>query len=939
MNMHRECSACGHDDLTVTGLSQHLAKSHDPRCQALYSQSRSQTNNEAEFAMDGADEFEGDYHGIYNEDELEWPAEQATDSDLDEATDNDLDDDFLFEPEWEAPLLPHAEQDHSLLDDTPAFEHDKLEDVQWNARQDVEERAQGQHGFVVEPYPDPCTGQRILHDSVDHAANAAYMAHLTDDENIYYPFTSKIEWEVARWAKLRGSSLTVFLDLLSIDGVKYLFVCFTSIQLTANSTRLSLYGDPDFARYLTFTPEHHYADEDQTVCLFHDMNTGKWWWNTQKKLDQQCPGGTIIPIIISTDKTQVTLFCNKTAYPIYLTIGNIPKDIRRKPSLGSHILLAYLPTTQLEHITNKASCCRSIANLYHACLSRVLTPLQHAGLEGVNMRSSDGALRCCHPLFASFVGDYPEQLLATGIKFGECPKCDVDADNMGSNTVPLHLQKLSEVLDALAALDQGNLTFVHACAAVGIKPVIHPFWENLPFANIFQAVTPDVLHQLYQGLVKHLLGWLSAACGAAEIDARCRRLPPNHHIRLFSKGITTLSRVSGTEHAQMCRFLLGIIIDIRLPNNLNTGCLLRAVRGLLDFLYLAQYLCHSSETLQSLDEALDIFHANKLIFIDLGIRNNFNLPKLHAARHYPLMIALFGTTDNYNMEYTERLHIDLTKDAYRAMNHKDEFAQMTCWLERREKILCHQKYVSWRLADGHQSNPYHPRPPDMTFSREQVMTKHPSAKAVSLQKLVEDYGATHFRKALACYIAQQSRGNHSAPLRGQALDWRSVDACDHGEARVTLDCVHAKPQRRLGSRLVAHQSNTALVRLGADTHDLQGLRVGQIQVIFSLPPKSIPLFFPPMVRVPTHLAYVEWFTPFSPAPDRNSGLFKLSRSLCGGDRVTSIVSVADIERSVHLIPRFGVTAPRDWTSDTVLEDCDTFWFNPYIDRHTFSKFR
>ena len=88
-----------------------------------------------------------------------------------------------------------------------------------------------------------------------------------------------------------------------------------------------------------------------------------------------------------------------------------------------------------------------------------------------------------------------------------------------------------------------------------------------------------------------------------------------------------------------------------------------------------------------------------------------------------------------------------------------------------------------------------------------------------------------------------------------------------------------------------------------------GVRVGQVQAIFALPPKSIPLLFPPTVRIPTHLAYVEWFTPFPSAPDRNSGLYKLSRSLHGGDTVASIVSVSDIEHSVHLIPRFGVMAP------------------------------
>lgn len=82
---------------------------------------------------------------------------------------------------------------------------------------------------------------------------------------------------------------------------------------------------------------------------------------------------------------------------MYLTIGNILKELRHKPSSGSHILLAYLPTSRLEHIPNKASCCRAIANLYHVCLCCVLALLKSAGSEGISMHSSDGARRHCHP--------------------------------------------------------------------------------------------------------------------------------------------------------------------------------------------------------------------------------------------------------------------------------------------------------------------------------------------------------------------------------------------------------------------------------------------------------------------------------------------------------------------------------------------------------------
>lgn len=300
------------------------------------------------------------------------------------------------------------------------------------------------------------------------------------------------------------------------------------------------------------------------------------------------------------------------------------------------------------------------------------------------------------------------------------------------------------------------------------------------------------------------------------------------------KGITGLSRVSGAEHAQICCFLLGVIIDARLPGNMSSTRLLRAVRGLLDFLYLAQYPCHSSETLPLLDEALTLFHDNKQIFVDLGIRNHFNLPKLHATRHYISMIRFFGTTDNYNTEYTERLHINLAKDAYRATNHKDEFIQMTQWLERKEKIVRHAKFIHWRL---HNNTPHHPRPrpASLSFDRTQTLAKHPSAKAVPFRTLISDYGATYFREALARYIAQQNHlGESLSRTRLEALaanvhlpfhsvavyhkiKWLSVDARGHGDPLVTVDSVHVMPcrtgTRRKNDALPA-RFDTALINNG-----------------------------------------------------------------------------------------------------------------------------
>src|SRR5438477_11325021 len=135
----------------------------------------------------------------------------------------------------------------------------------------------------------------------------------------------------------------------------------------------------------------------------------------------------------------------------------------------------------------------------------------------------------------------------------------------------------------------------------------------------------------------------------------------------------------------MCRILLGLLVDLRLPDNQSPARLISAVRALLDFLYLAQYPVHTSKTLSNLSDALDRFHANKDVFIDLGIQNNFKIPKLHSLQHYVSSIKLFSTTDNYNTQATDRLHIDYEKEAYRATNTKDEYLQMILWLERTEK--------------------------------------------------------------------------------------------------------------------------------------------------------------------------------------------------------------------------------------------------------------
>jgi len=71
------------------------------------------------------------------------------------------------------------------------------------------------------------------------------------------------------------------------------------------------------------------------------MNTGDWWWDTQ---DQLPDGVTIMPVICASDKTHLTnLSGDQHAWPLYLTINNIRKDIRRTPQKRACILVGLIP--------------------------------------------------------------------------------------------------------------------------------------------------------------------------------------------------------------------------------------------------------------------------------------------------------------------------------------------------------------------------------------------------------------------------------------------------------------------------------------------------------------------------------------------------------------------------------------------------------------------
>jgi hypothetical protein len=297
-------------------------------------------------------------------------------------------------------------------------------------------------------------------------------------------------------------------------------------------------------------------------------------------------GATVAPVIISTDKMQLTQFSgNKTAYPVYLTLGNIPRTLRRKPTQQACILIAYLSVSKTVgvELTKKQKSSR-IQQLFHDSMHIVLELLKEPGKKGMEVVFGDGRVWMVHPLLACYVADYPKQCLVMCTKYGTCPKCNLREREIGGRrsgrwcTQRDTLKVINEAVSASTSMSG----FQQSCKSHLISgATTRPFWQGFPLCDIHLAIMPDILHQLYQGVVKHLTNWCSSLMSEKELDSCICTLPPCFGVHHFKKGWSELAQVSGKEHKDMARILLGCIVG-KVPS-----CVMTCYRALLDFIYIA----------------------------------------------------------------------------------------------------------------------------------------------------------------------------------------------------------------------------------------------------------------------------------------------------------------------------------------------------------------
>jgi hypothetical protein len=219
------CPGCN-KSFSINAWSIHLAQSKNPQCHAIYNQQNAylpgadDVNNVADAVPTMLTDHDGDQFmsndlvdDYTNNDDSQWP--DATPDHLSSESSSDESEDWTEEPPtWEP---PRSATSPSLVpsDNTDEDEHGRV--LTGQERKEAEGKLWSKP-FISE-FPSARAGEWVEEER--RSGYEGYKETLGSDatDNLYTPFNSKMDWEFARWAKLRGVGSTSATELMGIEGV------------------------------------------------------------------------------------------------------------------------------------------------------------------------------------------------------------------------------------------------------------------------------------------------------------------------------------------------------------------------------------------------------------------------------------------------------------------------------------------------------------------------------------------------------------------------------------------------------------------------------------------------------------------------------------------------------------------------------------------------
>ncbi|CAI5479657.1 unnamed protein product [Closterium sp. Yama58-4] len=424
---------------------------------------------------------------------------------------------------------------------------------------------------------------------------------------------------------------------------------------------LELLGNPANAKGFVLFPR---TETSGAGRVYTTPESAIFWEETQKAAEEQFgPGAVVVPLIISSDATNLSGNERTKVWAVYVSLANIP--LRRRWLDCAKILLALLPfpPTRMTPAEKTA--------LFQAAMKVVLADLIVASHTGMAATDPTGVPRFVVPLLFEYVADYPEtckvsctQQLGSAMPCSLCYVSRAHLGDMGREQAQLRTVEKQEelVADMLQAKSHATLL---------IPSFLWDFnFSRTIWGNTYFSMLPDILHAIYIGFFVYIEDSLCGTSTPAEIkDERMTALYPE--ARLVGIGVPCSGKfwLSGanftaSEHGTVMMIAPFVVENQVLPIQA------RALVGVLEWhesFVRAPY--HMDRSLTEFDEnTRRMMQAVQAVFPRDAY--GWNLLKIHLLTHMPDAVRRAGLPKEYSAAAYENAHIRTCKLPYRASNHR-----------------------------------------------------------------------------------------------------------------------------------------------------------------------------------------------------------------------------------------------------------------------------
>ncbi|CAB4438348.1 unnamed protein product [Rhizophagus irregularis] len=404
--------------------------------------------------------------------------------------------------------------------------------------------------------------------------------------------------------------------------------------------------------------------EDGQERSYSEMFNCNWW----KQAVNHAPyGSKIVPIILYSDATTLDHFGKSSRHPIFVTIGNIPTNLRNKPE--SKALVGLIPILESsKQMKETKEFRKAIRITFHKCFEILLAPIRVQHQTGIQLKVGNSYVWCTM-IVAMILGDWPENgkycLTYGGSKCkNPCHNCLVDRNNL--NKINLTTEEmLPRTQQKMQTAINSGLTKEHS-----IHEQNNAFW-NLP------ATVPEKMHHLDLGLFPYMIEFtrnlLKNQGGNAlveKMDTRLAAIPRHHGLKIFHNGLADLARFTALEYRNMMR-VMPFVLDGLLDNRGLDSKLIGLYLKWNDMYRKTRKLAFTERELDDFEKLMKSW-AKDFVLIGSYSNNQCQYPKLHHFLYHMIpAIKDYGSPNGWNAETFEFLHKAYIKDPYRMSNKRN----------------------------------------------------------------------------------------------------------------------------------------------------------------------------------------------------------------------------------------------------------------------------